>query len=581
MVSGDNRSTKGRRHVRSPMMSASENKRGKHSTDDLKEESFHSGDGKQSPALSSSRSIGSDGEQAVVVGDEMNDGSVMDDRSFDMERDEMAVDASKRETREDGNLMHSTKKQKLSSLVEQLSQEYDDGEDSKAARSTENSKARSVSSKDHRSSPDDAEDEILQHRRPPRAGNINRQVGDEDNAHRKDHYERDEAGRQNMVVKGREDSFSRRGGVANSSLRRHVKSESADWRKESDISEGSWHRRDEDHRGRRTRVEEPRKREHGWEISSRNQGKLREREKSEKDEHHQSRNQLDTGSWRGANHDHDIIGSRQRDRDDNLKSRNERVDEHHSTRRKEDAHLRRVHVEKEDISHNHRESSSRRKRERDDGSDQLKRDDQARLKDDEVHYARQKEGGSFQRERSERQRERDEWYRIKQDEVLSRREREEMRPVMRSGRATEEKTWISHSRGKDDYRGSSREYHPKDVGRHGDQLKQRDRAETESFSQDRSHEDIYARGNQLSNDEKRARYERPSSRDGRAAHGSDTSRVHEYKRKESSRKSKESESGDRSSLIPSKRNQDEDGGPISETVCVFMDPMPKNLWKYN
>ncbi|KAI3443997.1 hypothetical protein Pfo_000662 [Paulownia fortunei] len=561
-VPHDERSTKGRGHVSSPTMTASDNKRAKHITDDQDEKSFHSGDGKQSPTLSSSRTIGSDGEQAVIVGDEMNDGSVMDD----MEREKMAVDATTGDTCEDGNLMYSTNKQKLSSRVEQLSQEDDDGVDSKVARSSENSKAMSGSSKDQRRFPDDIEDEVLQDRRPPRAGNIRRQIGDEDNARRKGHYERDEAGRQNMVVKGREDSFSRRGGDANSSLRQYVKSESADWRKDSDISEGSWHRRDEDHHGRRIRVEDPRKREHGGEIGSRNRGKFRESEKSEKDEHQQSRDQLDNGSWRGVNHDRDIMGSRQRDRDDNLKSRNEKLDDLHSKRRKEEAHKTRENAEKEDISHNHRESSSRRKRERDDGSDQLKRDDPARLKDDDVHYARQKEGGSFQRERSERQRERDEWYRIKQDEVLSRREREETRPVMRSGRAAEDKTWISHSRGKDNYKGSGREYHPKDVGRHGDQLKRRDRVENESFSQHRGHEDVYARGNQLSNDEKKARYERPNSRDERVAYGSDTSRMHEHKRKESSRKGKESESGDHRSLIPSKRNQDEHGGQISETV---------------
>ncbi|PIN09063.1 hypothetical protein CDL12_18350 [Handroanthus impetiginosus] len=260
------------------------------------------------------------------------------------------------------------------------------------------------------------------------------------------------------------------------------------------------------------------------------------------------------------------MGSRQRDRAGNLKSRNEKVDDLHNKRRKEDVHISREHAEKEDVSHNHRESSSRRKRERDDGSDQLKRDDVVRLKDDDVHYARQKEGGPFQRERSERQRERDEWYRIKQDEVSSRRDREETRAVMRGGRTADDKAWISHSKGKDDYKGSNREYHPKDVGRQGDQLKRRDRIENESFSQHRAHEDVYARGNQLSNDEKKARYERPSSRDGRVTYGSDTSRVHEHKRKESSRKSKESESGDHSSLIPSKRNQDEHGSEISEKV---------------
>lgn len=547
------------------MISARENKRGEPIAGDLKEESYRT---KQSSASSPSHSIGSDSKPAAIVGDEMNDGSVVDDRSFNMERDKVGSDAPNRGAHEDGNL-YSIKKQKLSSHLGQLPPEYEDERDSKAARSND-SKARSGSSTHLQSSRDDVDDEVLQSRYPLRAGNIRRDVGDDDNAHRKDHYERDEAGRQNTVIKGREDSFSRRGVDTYSSLHRHGKAESSDWRKDTDISEGNWNRRDEDHRGRRTRLEDPRKREHGREINSISRDKLREKEKSEKDEHHQSRNQLDNGSWRGANHEYDTMGSRQRDRDDHLKSRSERVDDVHSTRRKEETHMRRTHAEKDDISHNHRESSTRRKRERDDGSDQLKRDDQGRSKDDELHYARQKEAGSSQRERSERPRERDEWHKIKQDDLLSKRERLETRPVMRSGRAADEKTWISHSRGNDDYKGSSREYHPKDISRHSDQLKQRDRVENESFSQRRSHEDVYARGNQLSNDEKRTRYEKTSSRSDRAAYGSDTSRTHEYKRKETSRKGKESDSGDH--MISSKRNQDEDGVPISETVCIFLMP---------
>ncbi|KAH6817400.1 FIP1[V]-like protein [Perilla frutescens var. frutescens] len=558
----EERSTKGRRNVRSPMTSAHENKRGEHMAGNLKEESFRTGDDKQSPASSSSHSIGSDREQAVVVQDEMNDGSVVDDRKFKMEGEERSSDEPSRSTREDGDL-YSSKKQKLSSHVGQLSQEYEDGKDSKVARSID-SKARSGSSGHLQSSPNDVDDEVLQDMHPLRAGNNRREVGDEDNAYRKDHYDRDEAGRQNMVVKGRENSFPRRGGDANLSLHRHGKAESSEWRKDSDISEGTWNGKDEDHLGRKTRLEDSRKREHGRENSSRNRDKLRAKEKSEKDEHYQPRNQPDNGSWRGTNHEYDTAGSRQRDRDDHLKSRSERVDDLHSTRRKEEPHMRRTHAEKDDISHNHRESSTRRKRERDDGSDQFKRDDRGRSKDGEVHYARQKEGGSSQRERSERPRERDEWHRIKQDDLLSKRERVETRPVMRSGRAAEEKTWISHSRGNDDYKGSSREYHPKDIGRHGDQLKQRDRVENESFSQRRSHEEVYARGTQVSNDEKRTRYEKTSSRDDRATYGSDTSRAHEYKRKETNRKSKESDNVYHSSSIPSKRNQGEDGGPISE-----------------
>ncbi|KAG6414393.1 hypothetical protein SASPL_127115 [Salvia splendens] len=504
----------------------------------------------------------SDRENIVLREERDNDASVVDDRSFNMEREEMASDASERGKREEG-ILNSTKKQKLSLPVGQPPHEYDDGKDSKAARSND-SKLRSGSS-EHLHSSDGVDDDA----HPLRAGNIRREVGDENYAHRKDHYDRDEAGRQNMVGKGREDSFSRRGGDANSSLHRHAKADSADWGKGSDISEGTWNRRDEDHRGRRTRLEDQRKRDHGREISSRDRDKLREKDKTEQDEHHLPRNRLDNGSWRGTNHELDSIGSRERDRDGHLKGRSERVDDYdlHSTRRKEESHVRQTNAEKDDISQNHRRSSMRRKRERDDVSDLLKRDEQGRSKDDEAHFARQKEGVSSQRERSERPKERDEWHRTKQDDLLSKREKEETRPLKRSGRAAEDKTWPSHSRGNDDHKVSSRDYHPKDVGRHSDQLKQRDRIENESFSLRRSHDDVYARGNQLSVDEKRTRYDKTSNRDDRAAYGSDTSRAHEYKRKEATRKSRELVSGDQSSLIPSKRNQDEDGGRINEKAA--------------
>ncbi|KAL3840688.1 hypothetical protein ACJIZ3_025279 [Penstemon smallii] len=364
-ITHEARLKKGRGRVNSPNMTANDNKREIMSHQN--EESFTVGNGTQSP-LSSSRAIGSDGEQNVSVRDDTNDESVIDDISFDEEREDKAVDETCMDTLEDGNLMDSTKNQKLSSRLEQLSQEDDDMEDSKAA-SSDNSKARSGSSKDHRKLRDSVEDEILQYGRPRSAGNSKRPVEDEDNASRKVPRGREEIGRHHKSVKGRENSYPRRGEDHNSSLRRLVKSESADWRKESDISEGSWHRRGEDHHGRRIRVEDTRKMEHGGEFGSRNWGKLREGERSEK-EHHQSRNQLDNGSWSAVNHKKNL-GSRQRDWDDNHKSRNSKVDDLQSKKRKEEAYISREHAAKDGISHNHRESSSQRKGVRDDDSEMI------------------------------------------------------------------------------------------------------------------------------------------------------------------------------------------------------------------
>ncbi|KAG8367570.1 hypothetical protein BUALT_Bualt16G0085600 [Buddleja alternifolia] len=477
--SHEERSRKGRGHVKSPKMTVTDNKREKPSMDDENHKSFDCKNGKQSQPVSSSNAIGSDEEQAIAVGDDANDESVLDDGSSDVEIEETLVGATSSDSLKDGNLMHSTKKQKFSSRSEELSPENDDGKDSKAAWSSENSKARSLY---------------------------------EDNARRSGQHERNETGRHHMAVKGREDSYSRR---------------------------------DEDAKGRRIKAGNTRN-----EIGSRNRGMVSESERREKDEHHQSRkNQVDNGSWRGANHNQDM-GSRKRERDDNIKTRNEKVDDCRSKRRKEGADISWEQAEKEEITYDHRKSSNHRKRKRYDGSDQPRRDDHARLKSDDVDYVRQKEEGSFQREMTDRHRVCNEWPRLKQfhEEILSRREKEETQPVMRSGRA-----------GKDDYRGSSREYHLKDVGQHNDHSKRRDRVENESFPQHTGHKDVYARGNEISNVEKRARYERPRTID-------DSSRVHKHTQKKGSRKSKESESGDRGLLIPSKRNQDELGGQISETV---------------
>ncbi|XP_073307188.1 FIP1[V]-like protein isoform X1 [Primulina huaijiensis] len=561
MVPSEGRSAEEKERA-TPKMTASDfDERGKEVSDDHAEESFDSRDGKQSPFFYS-HAVGSNAEPGVEAREDMNDESVIDDKSFDEEADAMAVDDAFRDMPEDGNLMHSTKK--LITVDGQLSQENNDGKDSKAMRSSESSKARSGSSRDHRKLCDSVEDEVIQEKRRPRREDIRRPVGDYNNPRRKVPHEKDEPGRHHASVRGKEDFYSRRAGDPDSSLRWHVKSESSNWRKESDISEVSWHRRDEDLPGKRIRIEEASKREHGGETGSRSSGKARESERNEKDEHRQSRNHLDNGSWRGAYHDQDI-GSRPRDRDDNLRRRIDKVDDSHSKRRKEETNIIRG---QEDISYNRRESSDRRKREREDISDQRKRDDRARLKDGDLNYARQKEEESLQRERNERQRERDEWHRLRQShgEILSKREREETRSIMRSGHGAEDKTWISHSRGKDDYKGSSRDYQLKDVGRHSHQLKRRDRAENESFSQHRGQENAYARGSHFSNDEKRARSERPSTRDERASFASDTSTVHEHRQKESSRKNKESESGDHRSLFPSKRTQDEHSGQISKTV---------------
>ncbi|XP_051148469.1 FIP1[V]-like protein [Andrographis paniculata] len=568
-VPHEDRSFKGRESPNSPNMTNRDSNAEKQTVDE-RNESFNSEDVKQNPPLSPSHAVGSDEEQAIALGDDEE--SVMDDKGSDMEKDEMVLDAQTSEAVEDEKLTHSENKGKISSLVE-LSQENDDGEE--ALRSSENSKERSESSKDHRKFHEPFEDEVLQERHPPHAGN-KRPVGEEDNVRRKGRQERDETGRHNMDVKGREESRLHRGGDPNS-LHRQMKSDSADRRRDSDISEGSWRRREEDPYGKRTRVDDTRsRRDHGGEIVSKIQGgdigsknrvKVRESERSEKDDRHHLRNELDNSSWRGANLDQDLA-SRQRDRDDNLRTREEKVGNVHHRRRKEPAS--REPVEKEEGAHYYREGSGHRKRERDDTSDRRKRDEYAKSKDDDVHRVRQKREGSMPKERGERHRDRDEWSKPKQshEEIHSRREREETRSTMKSIRTAEDITRMTHSRGKDDYKVSGREHHSKDVGRNGDLLKRRDRVENDKSSQHRGREDVYARGSQVSDDEKRGRSGRSGTNDERAVHASETSRLHEHRQKEGSRKGKESEGVDHNPLIHSQRNEDEHSGPISEKIST-------------
>ena len=119
---------------------------------------------------------------------------------------------------------------------------------------------------------------------------------------------------------------------------------------------------------------------------------------------------------------------------------------------------------------------------------------------------------------------------------------------------------------KDQYKSSDRDYQFKDTSRHNEQLKRRDQVEDGSLSQHRGREDVHARGNQLSNDERRPRQERASTRSDRAVGGSDNSRVHEKKHKENTRKNKDSEGSDQNSMIPSKRNQEDISGHMNEPV---------------
>ncbi|XP_028074405.1 FIP1[V]-like protein isoform X1 [Camellia sinensis] len=546
----EERQTKGRTRDRSPNMTCSGSILDKRFLDNQKEGSVESIGGEHNPRLSSPVTVGSTED----LDDEHGDGLR---RSSSMDREELALDTTTTttDTRIDENLSPSMKKQKISLRVEQSSlQEIDDGGHLKASISSENSR-------DNQKFHDSVDEEVVQLGRSTRMVNLKRPNGeDEQRVRRKGRDERREMGKNRLVEKGREDLYSHRDWDPHSAHQSHRKTEGIDRRKERENSEGAWQWQDDDSHGMRTRAEDTRKRERGDEIGSRQRNKVQESERMDKDEHLQLRKQLDNGNSR-AHHDKDVR-SRHKEKDDNMRSRYENMGDHHRKRRKEEEPLRRD-AEKEETLRGHRENSSHRKRERDDALDLRKRDEQVRTRDDDQLSVRHKEEIWIHRERGERQRERDERHMIKQshEESLSKREREEERGGVRSARAVEEKSWVSHARLKDEYKGSVRDYQFKDTGRLGEPFKRRDRVEDGSPSQHMGWEDVHARGNQRSIDERRSRQERASTRD-RAVTGSDNNRAHEKKYKKNTRKSRESEGGEQNS----ERNQEDQIGRMNEPV---------------
>lgn len=554
---------------RSPHLQPSGSARDKKYLNSEPEDSVESMDSKHSPLLLSPATVRDAHESSFENRDDDQDELVLAEGSSGMEKDETTSNnIAATDTLDDV----ASKKQKINSRVEPPSvQEPDDGEDSKAARSSDNSRARSGSSRDYQKRRDGVEEEVVQGH-SARMGSVKRGFDEkEQGVHRRNRDGRQELERNRMVVKGREDAYPCRD-FDPSSVHLHMRADGFERRKERDNPDGAWQRRDDDSYSRRTRTEETRKRERGDEIASRHRSKVRESDRSDKDELIHSRKQMDNGSHR-VYYEKDV-GPRHRERDDNLKGRYEHMDDYHGKRKKDDEHLRRDHVDKEEILHGHRENTNRRKRERDEVLDQRKKDGQQRLRDnlDDHHSVRHKDEGWLQRERGERQRDREEWQRLKQpyEEIIPKRERDEGRNVARGGRGSEDKGWVGHPKVKDDSKGSDKDYHYKETVRHGEPSKRRDRTEDES-SHHGGREDIYARGNQISNGDRRSRQERASIRNDRSMSASDDPRVHDKKYKENVRRNKESEGGDNSTLVSSKRNQEEHGGQSNETVCTLLE----------
>ncbi|MED6132551.1 hypothetical protein PIB30_020035, partial [Stylosanthes scabra] len=486
--------------------------------DNKKEDSAESMEGRHG-ALVSSPVIKDAWEASVEDKDtELENAETADGRAG-LEKEETGLNTvDKVDTHMDG----TAKGQVLTSEVDQpLPDEVDDWEDSKAARSSDNSKARSASSRENRKRREGFEEEVVQDSRSSRLDGI-RQQPDE---HELGHYRREHDGKhepeRNRMHKVREGSHPYKDRHPGSSHLLSTNTDEFDRKKDRDDYDMDWTQRDDDLYRRRVRNEEPRKRD---------RTKVRENERRDKDDSAHFRKHLDNGACR-VPYDKDVVSrdSRHRERDEGFKIRYESVEDHHSKRRKDEEYLRREHIDKEEILHGHSESSSRRRRERE-VLDPRKRDDLHRTRDNlEDQYAtRPKDEALLLRERDDRQRDREEWHRMKQphEEHLPKREREEGRTSVRSGRGAEAKVWTGQVRAKDEHRVSEKEYQSREGLRHGDPMKKRDR-------------------------------ERSNGR-------SDNQRVHDRKHKEGSRKSKEPEISDPNSLGLPKRNQESQSGPTSE-----------------
>ncbi|XP_027338776.1 FIP1[V]-like protein isoform X2 [Abrus precatorius] len=523
-----------------------------------KEESVESMEGRHSTHLSS-----------PVIKD-MRESSV-EEKETEVE-DTGTADGSSRlekeETSDKANTLddEEAKRQKLPSQVEQpLLDEVNDWEDSKAARSSDNSKARSASSRDNQKRREGFEEEVIQDPRSVHLGSIRQHPDEiEQGFYRREHDIKQEPERNRMILKGRERSYPYKDRHPSSAPQLHTNTDGFDGQKDRDNSDMDWVRRDDDLYSRRVRNDEPRKRD---------RAKVRENERNDKEDSLHSRKQVDNGSYR-ASYDKDVgpRDSRHRERDESLRIRYESAEDYHSKRRKDEEYLRREHIDKEEILHGYRENASRRRRERDEVLDPRKRDDLQRTRDnpDDQYAARQKEEAWVLRERGDRQRDREEWHRMKQshEELLPKREREEGRSSVRSGRGAEEKAWVGHVRAKDEHKLSEKEYQSREAMRHNDQLKRRDRIQDESLHH-KGCDDAYARGNQYATEERRSRQERSSSRSDRVANASDNQKV-ERKHREGSRKSKERDVSDLNSLGLSKRSQENQSGPINEKESVSL-----------
>ncbi|XP_020244506.1 FIP1[V]-like protein isoform X1 [Asparagus officinalis] len=422
------------------------------------------------------------------------------------------------ETLVDESITYSSKKQKLSSRVEQSAIQDSVDDDDLRITHSDNSKAKSGNSNQKRR---ESGDEEVQGGWSRRTSNMRRRHEKEeypfrqqDNYGREDRHEMD---RMRVGSRGREAMYHSYPHRDFDPFSVHpVRGRSEGFERPREMESAFWQRREDETHGRRIKDEDIRR------------SKVRISDRVDKDD----------GDWRGHNREG---GTRLRKRDD--LSRRDNSDDHQGKRMKDKEHSRRERTEKEDSLHGHhraRQGSSQQNKERDDNPELKRREGSSGMRDKaEDHH--------FSKHKDERQR-----LKHSHEDFLLHTEREEGRVASRSGRATEDKSLSGGARNnKSDSKllASDKDYQQKDKRRHGEQSK-RGRAEEENDSQYKEHEDGHAR-------DKFSRHEKLSA--------SDDLKISKEKHREVTRKNRDTEAA-----ALGKRKSDNHSAHRNEKLC----PMP-------
>ncbi|KAF3778812.1 FIP1[V]-like protein [Nymphaea thermarum] len=463
------------------------------------------------------------------------------------------------ETSGDGSSVHSARRQKLTSRIEQPVSE-DHSEDTKTNRS-DDSKPKPVSSKDHLRRRDSGDEEVVQNGRSSHIADAKRHYfEDESGLQRRDDYVqggRQDVDRSRVSLKGREDYHHRSSNDAyahkewdgNSSYHARTKTEGYDRLKERDSL--TWQRRDDDVHARRQKEEEARRRDRVDDASSKARNRALESGRNSKEEHAHLKKRYEDGDWRGY---HDKEVRRSRERDVLLSGQHDNVDDPHAKRRKEIELHRRDRLQKEDVGHTYgsKEDLSRRRRDRDDSLERRRREDPGRMRDkpDDQHLIRHRDSN-----RDSNRRQREDRHRIKpsHEDTQVNWDREARAPG-RSGQISEDQIRLGNSRiesrAKDEPRDSGKDH----KRRHSELPKGRDKVEEESYPQHRAREDLHVRDGHLSNEDRSLRHERLRSQSDHLSGANEGQHSYRERSKERPRKGNESEMGDRD--VPARGDRD-------------------------